>query len=972
MAKELKIHLKIDANTGKIKQVSDGFVKLDGKVKKATTSLTTANTKLLQFAKAAASVYVVTRAFHELEAAYMAVAETGFGFNSQMENSRAGLTSLAMTMLDQTIPATERQAIATREAAAALDQLLIINRDTPHTLGQTVEIYKAMYVGMRNAGASSRDIIGLTKQLSIAAGAAGIPFQSLLASVDGLGSGTVKANSELGRFLNSLGLSNTALKNSSDLVGLLNDKLKDFHAFDTLSVALSNFQNEWNILAGKMTQDVFSGSKTSLKELSGALHDLSDSDIETLRAAFNGLTSSAAGAGQILVRAFAGAGIIIDGLGTGVAALAFRLENLFDWTETNQKAMENLWVEFEKEKMGMLQMVDTADQLAHSLVASSSATQDHTDKTRADASALDNRTVSQERATAALQKEADANVAWQKMLSDMEDKQARLEAARAKTTATTLDYYQTEIDTANAIMDGTAAITDANNALAGNSSAWLDAASDVYDYADALEAAATTHSMLYDSHGNLQNSMMDKVNAQTHGVGTTVSLTDDQVMRMNTFSPYTGYRGDVAKNQEEIRKKRSDADYQSLMEENRKKIDQENHTRQSRAREAERALEKIRREGEQARQKAEREAAKRIEARRKAEAKRYADILRDQGQRVKEATDALRGFQTTLQSIHDGLGTDFASKARQTLYGGTDQAKSLDEYFADSRAAWEAFAADTTNEDLLSAYNRRMDEAVGALTDLNDTSKFESKAQQDWAKASAMHTVSGFQSAQLQTQAAVDQQLATLKDILGVNTEHKGIASGTKSLTELIKSYTSATQSYANTIKSHTASTKSNTASTKSNTATTASKHQTKEKGYHDEWVKTGNEVITEQIHTYNLDGTVAETKDKQYVVDTWGKKRLYQEIAQFQSGGYTGDYGINEAVGIVHGQEYVVNAASTKDLGLNGSQGLFQQMVSRLEALERHMSIMQTVLLEIAGTNGQIAYSERLRNYADGIEEVA
>lgn len=53
-----------------------------------------------------------------------------------------------------------------------------------------------------------------------------------------------------------------------------------------------------------------------------------------------------------------------------------------------------------------------------------------------------------------------------------------------------------------------------------------------------------------------------------------------------------------------------------------------------------------------------------------------------------------------------------------------------------------------------------------------------------------------------------------------------------------------------------------------------------------------------------------------------------------FASGGYTGDAGVNQVAGVVHGQEYVVNAQTTKDLGLNNSSGVFNEMDQKLGQL--------------------------------------
>lgn len=57
-----------------------------------------------------------------------------------------------------------------------------------------------------------------------------------------------------------------------------------------------------------------------------------------------------------------------------------------------------------------------------------------------------------------------------------------------------------------------------------------------------------------------------------------------------------------------------------------------------------------------------------------------------------------------------------------------------------------------------------------------------------------------------------------------------------------------------------------------------------------------------------------------------------------FANGGYTGNIGVNDIAGVVHGQEYVVNAQTTKDLGLNGSGGAFADMVAELASLRKLM----------------------------------
>ena len=61
-----------------------------------------------------------------------------------------------------------------------------------------------------------------------------------------------------------------------------------------------------------------------------------------------------------------------------------------------------------------------------------------------------------------------------------------------------------------------------------------------------------------------------------------------------------------------------------------------------------------------------------------------------------------------------------------------------------------------------------------------------------------------------------------------------------------------------------------------------------------------------------------------------------------YASGGYTGDYGTNDVAGVVHGQEYVVNAKTTKDLGLNESGGVFKAMLKELAMMNQELSMMK------------------------------
>lgn len=71
-----------------------------------------------------------------------------------------------------------------------------------------------------------------------------------------------------------------------------------------------------------------------------------------------------------------------------------------------------------------------------------------------------------------------------------------------------------------------------------------------------------------------------------------------------------------------------------------------------------------------------------------------------------------------------------------------------------------------------------------------------------------------------------------------------------------------------------------------------------------------------------------------------------------FSSGGYTGNVPVNNIAGVVHGQEYVINAPTTRDLGLNGSGGVFREMNNELRSLREENSTMKNLMVKLVATN--------------------
>ncbi len=272
-----KIDIIVDTKGAyKVKNLDKDLRKIDKSADSTSKSMGVLSARLVS---AAAALYAV-------QAATTAIISTGFQYNRMMENQINGLQSLIVATSNnvsstgELLTTTEMYTLAAEEATEQMKRLQDINAATPHTLGQTAQIFKALFTSSKAAGASMEDMTKITKLVSIAAGGAGIEFQQVLASVDGLANGTFLANSEMGRFLTSLGLTNTELKElakTGDSIPFIIKKLKTFdRQVDTMDVTVSNLTNAWDQLTGHITKNIFEETKPALNALSQWLADITN------------------------------------------------------------------------------------------------------------------------------------------------------------------------------------------------------------------------------------------------------------------------------------------------------------------------------------------------------------------------------------------------------------------------------------------------------------------------------------------------------------------------------------------------------------------------------------------------------------------------------------------------------------------------------------------------------------------------
>lgn len=271
---EVRIKIKIDSNSQELVLMKQQVQDL-GKSFTNTDSYATAFLSRLSFgAGAVGGLYLITNALNDIK-------NTGFEANKstqKLTNSLAtsiAITSANIDSMGKQISLSEKYAMATDEARLSLEQLNKINVDTPHDLDQTAKIYDAMYAGMKKVGATSEEIIDITKKLSIAVGDK-VGFDAMLSAMDGLSTGTVETASEMGRFLRVIGLSNEAIKNSTNVVQLFKDKLADVKAIESFDTKLSNLTNSYTMLSKEVMESTFNTIEDNLQPAAEILDSLKD------------------------------------------------------------------------------------------------------------------------------------------------------------------------------------------------------------------------------------------------------------------------------------------------------------------------------------------------------------------------------------------------------------------------------------------------------------------------------------------------------------------------------------------------------------------------------------------------------------------------------------------------------------------------------------------------------------------------
>ncbi len=271
MDKDLRIRIKVDANTGELIVTQKEFGKLGNAVDNTKNSFTS-------FIDKAKTIVGVSAAYLAFQQTIGKLVTTGIEFNKQTETMKIGISSLIAvnssneTSLGRNIDATEKYRLATIASTEAIDLLKEANKQTSATLPELTEAFQSALAPAMNAGLSIKETVEYTKLMTQAAGAMGVPMNQLSQEIKSVVSGTIDMNSVVGT---NLGLTNDQIKKAKEqgeLYGFLVSKLNDFaiagnDVSSSFDGSMSNMQDAFMELAGEVTKPIFDALKEESKDL---------------------------------------------------------------------------------------------------------------------------------------------------------------------------------------------------------------------------------------------------------------------------------------------------------------------------------------------------------------------------------------------------------------------------------------------------------------------------------------------------------------------------------------------------------------------------------------------------------------------------------------------------------------------------------------------------------------------------------
>jgi len=178
---------------------------------------------------------------------------------------------------------------ASIDAQKAVNKVIEINPQTPHTFEQTLQIFKLLVPQVMKFGGSLEDVAEITTGISVIAAAQGVEYENLLKTADSALSGAM-LESGLKRALAQFDITNAKInelkENSGDVVGYIKKQLKGAEPagemiFNSWDGAMAQLQNSWNITWGKIEEPIFESLKREAISVSEAMNKSQEGIVNT-------------------------------------------------------------------------------------------------------------------------------------------------------------------------------------------------------------------------------------------------------------------------------------------------------------------------------------------------------------------------------------------------------------------------------------------------------------------------------------------------------------------------------------------------------------------------------------------------------------------------------------------------------------------------------------------------------------------
>ena len=301
MASKVAADLYFDIKTD-ITQLKKGLADAKKETRRAATSIRKAHKEsfdkmgndVVRYVRKLETIVV---ALYGVKKAYDVTLGRGMEFNKMMEQEQAGLALMITQKLKDVditgkqVTATEKFAYAQQMAAKEMEKVREINVETPHTLGQTAQLYKVIRGQMLAFGGDANQTAEMVKNLSLAGAAGNVEFSSMVKTLDQLFSGKMKASDMQLALQNILEVSQEevrSLKSSADVIEYLQKKLgKASVAAETMRKSwlgvTSNFTNAWDTIAAELQKPIFDYMKKEITSITKTLQDSKTVIVDTVK-----------------------------------------------------------------------------------------------------------------------------------------------------------------------------------------------------------------------------------------------------------------------------------------------------------------------------------------------------------------------------------------------------------------------------------------------------------------------------------------------------------------------------------------------------------------------------------------------------------------------------------------------------------------------------------------------------------------